>query len=312
MIWKKKKPPRVSHLNNSIEKEKATMKMVHKEEVQAHTFVGVVDWYLDQAAVVFPLWSVLTYLFVVFLVLVTKSLVQRSNLLRPHLHIVNEFLGTFGWICISLEGVVVGVIWSRNAGILLLFIRLFLAPYLFKDAYISPCGALFDIFKDKPYSTQGFVTFLKILAAQLAGTLCAMACIVRLVWRFLAETVSDDHFHFNGLEQSYYLQVWHMYGFGIEFITTALCFSFRFFLDMSVLRVFLESSLITYLVYMVSPLTGAMMNPLVALSLLLPWNSLDLFGCVEHFFVFWIAPFMATFLMISLFKIFSRVKYHAD
>lgn len=276
------------------------------------TLVGVVDWYLDQAAVVFPLWSVFTLLLVVFLVSITRSLLKRSLVLRPHFHLINEFLGTFGWICTSLENVVVGVIWSRYAGLLLLFIRLILAPYLFIDAYISPCGALFDIFKDKPYSTKGFVRFLEILAVELLASLCAIAYVIHVVWRFLAETVSDDHFHFSGLEQVYYLQVWNMYGFGIEFITTAIAFSFRFFLGASVYRVILEAILITLLVYQFSPLSGAMMNPLVALSNVLPWTSLDILGCVEHAFVFWVAPFLGTFLTISLFRRYSRVKQHVD
>ena len=275
--------------------------------------MGVVDWYLDQAAIVFPLWSLLTHVFVVLFLYATRYLLQRSFVLRPHFHLVNEFLGTFGWICFSLEGIVVGVIWSRYAGLIMLFIRLFLAPYLFKGAYISPCGALFVIFKNKPtYSREGFVRFLEILAVQLLATLCAIPCVVRFMWRFLADTVSDDHFHFNGIEQAYYLQVWSMYGFGIEFFTTALCFTFQFVLEASMFRVLLESTLITFLVYRFSPLTGAMMNPLVALSILLPWNSLDLFGCVEHVFVFWVAPFLATFLMISLFRRYSRVKQHLD
>lgn len=277
-----------------------------------YTLVGVVDWYLDQAAVVFPLWSVSTLLFVVLLVSITRSLLQRSFVLRPHFHLINEFLGTFGWICTSLEGVVVGVIWSRSAGLLLLFIRLILAPYLFTDAYTSPCAALFDIFKDQPYSRKGFVRFFEILAVELLASLCAIAYVIHIVWRFLAVTVSDDHFHFSGLEQAYYLQVWSMYGFGIEFVTTALAFSFRFFLGPSIYRVILESSFITLLVFQFSPLTGAMMNPLVALSNLLPWTSLDILGCVEHAFVFWIAPFMGTILTISLFRRYSRVKHHVD
>jgi hypothetical protein len=276
------------------------------------TLVGVVDWYLDQAAVVFPLWSVFTLLLVVFLVSITRSLLQRSLVLRPHLHLINEFLGTFGWICTSLENVVVGMIWSRSAGLLLLFIRLILAPYLFTDAYTSPCAALFDIFKDKPYSRKGFVRFFELLAVELLASLCAIVYVFHVVWRFLSETVSDDHFHFSGLEQVYYLQVWSMYGFGIEFITTAVAFSFRFFLEASVYRVLLESIFITVLVYQFSPLSGAMMNPLVALSNLLPWTSLDVFGCVEHAFVFWVAPFLGTILTISLYRRYSRVKQHID
>lgn len=286
------------------------MKVVSQDK--ANTFVGVVDWYLDQAAVVLPLWSLLTHVFILFLLFVVRYLLQHSRLLQPHFQLVLEFLGTFGWICFSLEGVVVGVIWSRYAGLLLLFSRLFLAPYLFRGAYTSPCGALFDIFKDKPYSKKGFIQFFEILAVQLLATLCAIACIVRIMWRFLADTVSDDHFHFSGVEQAYYLQVWSMYGFGIEFVTTALCFTFRFFLDNNVFRVLLESTLTTYLVYRFSPLTGAMMNPMVALSILLPWNSLDLVGCVEHVFVFWVAPFAATILMISLFRGYHRVKQHVE
>lgn len=283
---------------------------VQREET--YTFVGVVDWYLDQVSVVFPVWSALTHLLVLLVVFGTRSLLQRSLLLRPHSHLINECLCTFGWICFSLEGVVVGVIWSRNAGLLLLFIRLFLAPYLFKDSYTSPCGALFDIFKDKPYSRERFVRFLEILAVQLLGTLCAVVYVVRVMWRFLADTVSDDHYHFDGIEQAYFLQVWSMYGFAIEFVTTAICFSLRFYLQMSVLRVFLESLLTTFLVFLCSPLTGAMMNPLVALSLLLPWNSLDLIGCLEHVFVFWVAPFIATFLMISLYRRSNCDKQHAE
>ena len=277
-----------------------------------YTLVGVVDWYLDQAAVVFPLWSVFTLLFIVLLVSITRSLLQRSLVLRPHFHLINEFLGTFGWICTSLENVVVGVIWSRPVGLLLLFIRLILAPYLFTDAYTSPCAALFDIFKDKPYSRKGFVRFFEILAVELLASLCAIAYVVHIVWRFLADTVSDDHFHFSGLEQVYYLQVWSMYGFGIEFITTAVAFLFDFFLGPSVYRVILESTLITLLVHQFSPLSGAMMNPLVALSNVLPWTSLDIVGCVEHAFVFWVAPFMGTFLTISLFRRYSHVKHHVD
>ena len=260
----------------------------------------------------FPLWSVFTLLFIVLLVSATRSLLKRSLMLRPHFHLINEFLGTFGWICVSLEGVVVGVIWSRSAGLLLLFIRLFLAPYLFIDAYTSPCAALFDIFKDKPYSRKGFIRFFEILTVELLASLCAIVYVIHIVWRFLANTVSDDHFHFNDLEQIYYLQVWSMYGFGIEFITTAVAFSFRFFLGMSVYRVLLESAFVTLLVHWFSPLSGAMMNPLVALSNLLPWTSLDILGCVEHAFVFWVAPFMGTFLAISLFRRYSRVKQHVD
>lgn len=286
------------------------MKLVEKQET--NTLVGVVDWYLDQAAVVFPLWSALTHVLVVLMVYVAKAALGGSRLLRPHMHLINEFLGTFGWICFSLEGVVVGVIWNRTAGLALLFIRLFLAPYLFKDSYTSPCGAFFDIFKDKPYSKNEFVHFFKILAAQLLATLVAVVYIVGVMWRILAETVSDDHFHFNKLELAYYLQVWSMYGFGLELLMTALCFSLRFVLKASALRVLLESTLTTYLVYQFSPLTGAMMNPLVALSLLLPWTSLDLVGCAEHFVVFWIAPFIATFVMLHLYKRYSRVKLHSD
>ena len=284
---------------------------VSEKEQTPHTFIGVVDRYLNQVAIVFPLWSVLTLVFVVLVVGCTRSLLRRSHLLFPHFHLINEFLGTFGWICTSLEGVVVGAMWSREAGLMLLFIRLLLAPYLFKGAYTSPCSALFDIFKNNDYSKKEFIRFFEILAVQVLASLCAVVYVIRVTWRFLAD-ISDDHFHFNGIEQAYYLQVWSMYGFGIEFFTTAISFSFRFILRESIFRVLLESTLVTYLVYRFSPLSGAMMNPLVALSNLLPWSSLDLPGCIEHAFVFWLAPFMGTFLAISLFRRYSRIKHHVD
>ena len=154
--------------------------------------------------------------------------------------------------------------------------------------------------------------FFKILSVQLLATLVGVVYVAGVMWRILAETVSDDHFHFNKLELAYYLQVWSMYGFGMELIMTAFSFCSRFILEAGIIRNFLDSALCTFFVYRFSPLTGAMMNPLVALSLLLPWTSLDLVGYAEHFAVFWISPFIATVVMLHLYKWYTRTKLHSD
>lgn len=274
------------------------------------SFLGTVGEHLDDLSLRFPLWSVISCLLVSFVLFTGQSFTAAGWVTSAFFGPVNEFLCSFAWIAWTLEGLVISYTWSPTLGLTFLFLRLVLAPYIFKGAYANPCSVFYRCMWHGLLSTWSIFHFLLYVSIEMAATICAVLYTMAF-WNFFGENISRDHKYFLDSKFEYFLQASPMYGAGVEMFVTMLTFTPRIFLGPSLFQATLESLITVGLVIQFESMTGAMMNPIVAFGSALPWHSLDYTGYLTHIAVFWFGPFVGTAIAVLLAKAWAK-RQHSE
>ncbi len=242
---------------------------------------------------IFPLWSVLSQLVALLLLLGTQRLLKRR--LPGHFDVLNEFLCCFTWIWWSLETTLIGSN-SWMAGNLSVFIRLVAFPYVSQQGLNSPCGALFLYWTGDQKRRHDLrrlgVSFLTALGAvPVALVFC------HYYWTLLGVTVSTEHSLFTETKPSYFLTTTLHYGVLYELVPSFLMFLPAIFnQSRSLLFLMCDSLFVLFLVYFSSEYTGSFMNPMTALAYSVFWHSLSPLDYAVHVLVFWAGPFIGTWM----------------
>ena len=264
---------------------------------------------LSNLTTLFPFWSYVIHIVVILLVVGFKkvlitSKVERRWMSSPSFRFLNEFLVSIVWVVCSLECTVVGVTWSRISVLVVMALRLLLAPPFLSHAHFNPCCTFYQyLLNDRTGRRMGSIWnyVLHFLAEVLAipvGMLLSLA-----MWKFLAlYNISQDHTHFLKAQPDFFLSVSTLAGFSIELSVSFVMFlPGILFSETQAIRV-MQVLLVTLLVSVFGPLTGAFMNPMVALSYLLMWHHgiLDTSSIAVHLFVFWVGPLVGTAMAVGV------------
>lgn len=266
--------------------------------------------YLDHLSLHFPLWSVLLHLLVLIIVLSGQSFAAAGWITSAVFGPINEFLCSFAWVAWTLETLVLSYTWSPTLALTFLFLRLLLAPYIFKGGYANPCAVFYQCVWNGLLSSWSIFHFCFYVSLEMVAAVCGVY-FTMAYWSLVGETISRDHKFFLDSKFEYFLQSSPMYGSGVEMFVTLLMFAPRIFLSPSLIRGTLESVVTVTLIIQFQSMTGAMMNPMVAFACTLPWHSLDSYGYVTHFLVFWVGPFIGTALAVYLAKAWAK-RMHSE
>lgn len=252
----------------------------------------------------FPFWSYMVHLSVAALLVLLQNVFSVSKTLDPYFKFLNEFLASMTWLVWSLENTVVGFMWSRTSGLMILWIRLLLGPLVLRRAYCNPCVILYDYLFNRQSWKNRRECLLYLLAELLAVP--ASLALAMTMWNFLADYgLSHDHAHFLQEKPEYFLSVPNFTGFTIETLVSFLMFMPGMVFSQSLRSTILEALFIVILVFLFGPLTGACMNPIVALSLLLMWHygDTDPTTVAVHLFIFWLGPLVGTVIAVGVAKL---------
>ena len=274
------------------------------------SLLRTVEDYLYHISLHIPLWSILSHVLLAVILFTGQSIAAAGWITSTFFAHINEFLCSFAWVAWTLEGIVISYTWSPTLGLFIVFGRLLLAPYLFKDAYANPCGVFYKCLWHGLFSTWSVIHFFLYVSLEMVAAVCGVY-YTTAYWNLIGETISRDHRTFLDSKFEYFLQASPMYGSGVEMFVTLLVFTPRVFLRPSIYRTLLESLITIYLIAQFQNTTGAMMNPMVAFSCTLPWHSLNWSDCFTHFMVFWVGPFIGTALAVYLAKIWAK-RQHSE
>ena len=212
-----------------------------------------------------------------------------------HFEILNEFLCCFVWLWWSLETNLISS-GSWIAGNISVFIRLVAFPYISLQGSNSPCMALFLYWtgdQKRRYNLKRLC--VSILIALIAVPIALVFC--HNYWTLLGVTVSTEHNLFMETKPSYFLTTTLHYGVLFELVPSFFMFLPAIFnRNRSLLFTVCDSLFVLVLVYFSSDYTGSFMNPMVALAFSMFWHSLSPLDYAAHFLVFWVGPFMGTWI----------------
>lgn len=250
---------------------------------------------LEAVAIAVPVWSLVSHILIAVLAFPVQTLVQRSSYSKP----INEFLCSLLWTSWSLECVVIGSTRSSPLALFTLFIRLMMVPYVFRGAYGNPCNVLHDHLSKGLNFRQQVIGICSYVGIQMAAMVCGvMYCTV--MWSILGESMSLDHRKFLDTELDRFLQVPILIGFLLELFLSFAMYVPRLLMRESFYRVLAEALFVVFLVATFSGLTGAFMNPMVAVACNLAWSNHDL---LDHVLVYWCGPLVGAALAVAVAKL---------
>ena len=256
---------------------------------------------LEALDVLVPVWSVCSHLLITAIVLISRSLVQRSAYFKP----ANEFLCSTLWVVWTLEGVFLSHTRSSNLSLFILFVRLLVAPHIFLGAYSNPCSALCDCLKKKPGQEQVFKFFSNV-GIQVAAAMCGMM-YCNVLWNVFGSSVSHEHRDFLKVTFDSFLHTSIPGGFLVELLVTFAMFVPSLLFKRSFVLVVIEAAFVVFLVAIFSRFTGAFMNPMAALACNLAWHN---HGLLEHVLVYWGGPIVGTTLSVVVGRLLNSHNHH--
>ena len=244
-----------------------------------------------------PIWSVLSQLLAVFLLLGIQWMLKRRA--SRHFELLNEFVCCCMWVWWSVETTLISVMRSWTAGNISLFVRLLVYPYISQAGVSNPCFALY-LYYTGGRGRRGNVRRLcvSLLIELLAVPVMLVFC--HYLWTLLGVAVSSDHYEFIERRLDYFLSTDPHYGFLYELIPSFIMFLPGIFMSTSLTFNILNSLITVILIYFFDGYTGAFMNPMVALASTLFWHSLSPWDYLMHCVVFWVGPLVATWAAASV------------
>ena len=252
----------------------------------------------------------------VALVLLFQNHFSPSITKGPLYKFFNEFVASVAWVVWALENITVFTMWSRPSGFLILGLRLFFGPFLLRQAYFNPCVLVFKFLIDK--RSQGEISrnggpFI-LLLAQLVAVPVGIA-VHLILWTFLAKSaLSEYHDHFLSEEVIHFLRVPILVGFIIETFLAFLMFLPGLYISQVIPAQFTGTLFSLLLIFIFGPWTGALMNPIVALSFWIMWHygSVGLWTTAVHVFVYWAGPMTGAAMAAGVARFMVGTKQHME
>lgn len=248
-----------------------------------------------------PYWSLSGHVAIAVLILPLRSLLFPSHRLHTHPYFppVNEFLCSFLWVVWSLECMVISHATSTSLALATLFLRMIIAPYIFKGACVNPAYNVFTHLRQ-----GGRPRALKLMLQNVLMEVLAMVCAVLFVsvqWRLLAQ-FSSQHQEFLIEDKSYMLNVTPLTGFLEELFTTFIALLPVVLMGESFLTVLVSASLTMCLIPMAEAATGGYMNPLNAMASAITFHmdKLTPVDYIVHIVVYWLGPYLGSGLAAVL------------
>lgn len=250
----------------------------------------------------FPIWSVLSQLVAVMILIGTQNLLLKNKTTRKHFDVLNEFLCSFAWVWWSMETILLSYTRSPSVGLLSLFLRLVIYPYISHGAPNNPLTSLYIYFTKTDPKRRKFSRFCLSVAIQLFTMVLALT-YCHYYWRFLGVMVSNDHLGFLEAKFNYFLRTSPLYGLLNELFLAFAMYVPSIFLPPSFFLIVVDSVFVVILIINFNTLTGAYMNPISALSSTLYWHDLAPQDYLVHIIVFWLGPFVGTRMAALLYDI---------
>ena len=241
----------------------------------------------------FPIWSVLSQLVAGVILVGTQNLLLKNRTTRKYFDVLNEFLCTFAWVWWSMETILLSYMRSPNIGLLSVFIRLVIYPYISHGAPNNPLTALYVYFNKTDPTRRYFSRFCLSVAIQLFAMVLALV-YCHYYWKLLGVMVSSDHLVFLEAKLNYFLRTSPTYGFLSELFISFAMYLPSIFLPPSFFLTVIDSAFVIVLIVNFNTLTGAFMNPISALFSTLYWHDLASQDYLVHIVVFWLGPFVGT------------------
>ena len=272
----------------------------------------------------FPIWSYVIHAITVCLVIGCRSAIsavlKRGGTSQAAIifKFFDELLSSTAWVVFSLECPVVGITRSKTSLLAIIALRLFLAPPFLGSTHFNPCGTLYryllgvgvDQDITKPSLRTSLVHLLAETLAIPLGSLISMA-----TWTILAENnLSSDHTYFLDAQPEFFLSVSSPTGFVIELSISFVMFLLSILLPETRVYRISQVLLMTFLISIFGPMTGAFINPMVALTFLLMWHRgmLGLSALASHFFVFWLGPLVGTAMAVGVVRTYFIQKSRVE
>lgn len=248
------------------------------------------------------IWTVTIHIVVFLVILKTKQLASYDSHGNRYFTMY-EFLFSVGWVVLSLENTMIFIMMSETSGVVVLGLRLFVSSIFFQKMFGNPCGTLY-VYLSR-WNTRKASTLICPLCAQVLAIPFGI-CITLTVWNILA-TVNKDYSIFLEKEIEYFLSVHPGKGFLVEATVSFLMFLPGIFISTSTSTFlsFLEAIFDVFLVHTFGGVTGAFMNPMVALSCYLMWHY-HYTGAWEHMFVFFLGPLVGTMMAVGVARYYKR------
>lgn len=252
------------------------------------------------------LWSITIHI-VVFLVILKTQQQLASYAYESHgtrYFTISEFLFSVAWVVLSLENTMIFVMMSETSGVIVLGLRLFVSSIFFQKMFGNPCGALY-VYLSR-WNTRTPSTLIRPLCAQILAIPFGI-CITLTLWNMLATVNKDYSIFLEKKDIEYFLSVHPGKGFLVEATVSFLMFLPGIFISKSTstLMSFLEAVFDVFLVHIFGGVTGAFMNPMVAVSCYLMWHY-HYTGAWEHMFVFFLGPLVGTTLAVCVARYYKR------
>ena len=213
-----------------------------------------------------------------------------------------EFLFSVAWVVLSLENTMIFIMMSETSGVAFLGLRLFVSSIFFQNMFGNPCGALY-VYLNR-WNTRKASTLIRPLCAHVLAIPFGIYITLSL-WNILA-TVNKDYSIFLEKEIEYSLSVHPGKGFLAEAMVSFLMFLPSIFISTpTTILSFLETIYDVFLVHLFGDVTGAFMNPMVALSCYLMWHYHHT-DAWEHMFVFLLGPLVGTIMAVAVARWYKR------
>lgn len=252
------------------------------------------------------IWSAFVHLAVVLAVFLIQHLLRHFiNPKGSRFRTISEFLFSVGWVVLTLENTFLFDVRSELCGVIVLGLRLFVSPMLFRKVFGNPCEVLYYYLMRSPrLHKSGIILFRALLAEALA--IPVGVCMSVIMWKLLA-SVNGEYSTFMEKNLDPFLSISPWAGFLMEACISFLMFMPGLVLPPSLFFSFVETFFIMGLVYYFGMWTGAFMNPMAATSCLLMWHSRSLqpWDVGVHLFVFLLGPLLGTLAAVKV----ARWKY---
>lgn len=226
-------------------------------------------------------WSTMSFFVTTAATIICQRMARRSK----HFAHINEFACTAMWIAWCAEQWVLDTYASKALSTTVVFLMVFLAPFVFQGARCNPCTLLYEYLTSPKPPRYALAILLVDLAAILAA-----AVGMRALWTLLGGGGSLEHSAFFDDDTSReLLGVGLMEGCLVELVATFCVYATQKFVSSEVGLAFVQASLVASLSLYLGHYTGVILNPLVAPALYLMAGN---YRAVELLLVYWVGPLL--------------------
>lgn len=225
------------------------------------------------------LWSTVSFFVITAATITSQRVTRRSK----HFTHVNEFACTAMWIAWCAEQWVLDTHASKALSTTVVFLMVFLAPFVFQGATCNPCTLLYEYLTSPKPPRHVPATLFVDSAAVLAA-----AGGMRLLWMLLGGGGSLEHSTFFDSSREL-LGAGLVEGCLVELAATFCVYAPTKFVSSELGLAFVQASLVASLSLYFGHYTGVVLNPLVAPALYLMAGN---YRALELLLVYWVGPLL--------------------